>query len=95
MPAQIVRVAKYRPLPGAMDDLRAALHALASGMQGMSGLHFAQVCKVDEHPEWLALVSRWEDERSMQGTGAPGIEALVDHVASVAEEQRIEHFFTE
>ena len=55
--AHIIRVAKYRPQPGAAEDLRDALHALADGMRGLSGLFGAQACRVDGDPEWLAVAS--------------------------------------
>jgi quinol monooxygenase YgiN len=90
--AHIVRVARYRALPGATEQLREALHALAEGMRGLPGLYGAQACRLFEDPEWLALVSRWEDEDAMQGTGAPAIEELVDRVAGLADQQLLEHF---
>ena len=93
--ARIIRVARYRPQPGATEDLRAALHALARELRELSGVFGAQVCRIDEHPDWLALVSRWADEQSMQATGGPGIEELVDRVAGQAQEQQIEHFIAE
>jgi quinol monooxygenase YgiN len=93
--AHIVRVAKYRPLPGATEDMRAALNALADGMRGLPGLFGVQACRLSEDPEWLALVSRWDDEAAMQATGNPVIEELVDHVAGLADEQQLEHFITD
>jgi len=93
--ARIIRVAKYRPQPGAAEDLRDALHALADGMRGLAGLFGAQACRVDGDPEWLALVSRWEHEQAMQATGNAGVEELVDRVAGLAQEQQIEHFIAE
>jgi heme-degrading monooxygenase HmoA len=93
--ARIVRVARYRAQPGAIEELRAALHALAGGLRGLPGLFGAQVCRLSEDPEWLALVSRWQDEDAMQATRKPAIEALVAHVAGLGQEQRIEHFIAE
>jgi len=93
--ATIVRVARYRPLPGAAADLRAALSALATGMRGLPGLFGAQACRVSGDPEWLALVSRWENEAAMQATGNSAVEELVDHVAGLAEEQQLEHFIAD
>jgi len=90
--AHVVRVAKYRPQPGADAELREALHALAHGMRGLPGLFGAQVCRVDEHPEVFALVSRWEQEQAMQATGNAGVEELVNRVAGLAQEQQLEHF---
>jgi quinol monooxygenase YgiN len=92
--AHVVRVATYRPQPGGEDDLLAALHALAGGLRGVSGLFGAQVCRVNEHPDLLALISRWEHEQAMQATGHPGLEELVDNVAGLALEQHIEHYIT-
>lgn len=93
--AGIVRVARYRPQPGATEELRDALHALAGGMRGLPGLFGAQVCRLVEDAEWLALVSRWKDEPAMQATGSAAIEALVARVAGLGQEQRIEHFIAE
>jgi heme-degrading monooxygenase HmoA len=93
--AHIIRVAKYRPQPGGAKDLREALHALADGMRGLPGLFGAQACRVDGDSEWLALVSRWEREQAMQATGNASVEELVDRVAGLAQEQRLEHFIAE
>ncbi|HLZ31083.1 MAG TPA: antibiotic biosynthesis monooxygenase family protein [Chloroflexota bacterium] len=93
--AQIVRVARYRPLPGGGEDLQGALHALASGLRGVPGLFGAQVCRVSGDPEWLALVSRWADEQAMQVTRHDGIDELTNHVAGLAQDQRVEHFIAE
>jgi quinol monooxygenase YgiN len=92
--AHVVRVATYRPQPGGEDDLLAALHALAGGLRGVPGLFGAQVCRVNEQPDLLALISRWEHEQAMQATGHPGLEELVDNVAGLALEQHIEHYIT-
>jgi quinol monooxygenase YgiN len=93
--AHIVRVARYRPQPGAVEELRAALHALADGMRGLPGLFGAQVCRVSEDPEWLALVTRWEHEHAMQATGGAGIDELITRVAGLGQEQRVEHFIAD
>ncbi len=93
--AHIVRVARYRPQPGAVEELQGALHALAEGMRGLPGLFGAQVCRLMEDPEWLALVSRWEHEEAMQATGNPAIEELMTRVAGLGQEQRVEHFIAE
>ncbi|MDQ6672969.1 MAG: antibiotic biosynthesis monooxygenase [Chloroflexota bacterium] len=93
--AHIVRVARYRPQPGAVEELRAALRALAEGMRGMPGLFGVQVCRLMEDPEWLALISRWEHEQAMQGTGDRSIEELVTRVAGLGQEQRVEHFIAD
>ncbi|MGI9145468.1 MAG: putative quinol monooxygenase [Chloroflexota bacterium] len=90
--AHIVRVAKYRPQPGGVDDLRTALHALAERMRGLPGLFGVQVCQLIEDPEWLALVSRWEHEEAMRATGNPGLDELMTQVAGLGQEQRVEHF---
>jgi heme-degrading monooxygenase HmoA len=92
--AHVVRVAKYRPQPGGEADLLTALHALAGGLRGVPGVFGAQVCRVNEHPDLYALVSRWEHEQAMQATGHPGLEELVDKVAGLSLEQEIEHFIT-
>jgi quinol monooxygenase YgiN len=93
--AHIVRIAKYRPQPSGVDELRVALRALANGMRGVPGLFGVQVCRVSDDPEWLALVSRWEHEQAMQATGHAGIAELTNEVAGLAQEQRIEHFIAD
>jgi heme-degrading monooxygenase HmoA len=93
--AHVIRVAKYRPQPGADQELRQALTALAGGMRGLPGLFGAQVCRVSEEPESFALVSRWEQEQAMVATGQPGLKELVDQVAGFAQDQHIEHFIAQ
>jgi quinol monooxygenase YgiN len=93
--ARIVRVARYRPQPGQIEELRTALHALADGMRGLPDLFGAQVCRLSEDPEWLALVSRWQREQAMQATGNAAVEELVTAVAGLAQDQRVEHFIAE
>jgi quinol monooxygenase YgiN len=93
--AHIVRVARYRALPGATADLRDALRALAEGLRGLPGLFGAQACRLSEDPEWLAVVSRWDNEEAMQATGTTAIEQLVERVAGLAEEQQLEHFIAD
>jgi quinol monooxygenase YgiN len=93
--AHVIRVAKYRPLPGRDDELRQALTALATGMRGAPGLFGAQVCRVTEDPELLALVARWEHERAMLATGDPHLQALSDEVAGLAQDQQVEHFIAQ
>jgi quinol monooxygenase YgiN len=93
--ARIIRVAKYRPQPGAVEELRDALRALAEGMRGLAGLFGAQVCRLSEDPEWLALVSRWEHEQAMQATANPGIDELTNRVAGLGQEQHVEHFIAD
>ena len=93
--ASIVRVARYRPQPGHVEELRAALHSLADSMRGLPDLFGAQVCRLNEDPDWLALVSRWQREQAMQATSNPAVEELVNQVAGLAQEQRVEHFIAE
>jgi quinol monooxygenase YgiN len=93
--AHVIRVATYRPQPGADQELRQALTALAAAMRGLPGLFGAQVCRVTEQPDVLALVSRWEHEQAMIATGKPGVAELVDQVAGLAQDQHVEHFIAE
>ena len=93
--ARIVRVARYRPRPGSADELRDALHALAAATRGLPGVFGAQVCRIREDLEWMAFVTRWENEEAMRGTGEPVVEELVNRVAGLGEEQQVEHFIVE
>ena len=93
--ARIVRLARYRPQPGSAEELRDALQALAEGMRGIPGLFGAQVCRIREDPDWMALVTRWENEDAMQATGNPAVDELMNRVAGLGQEQRVEHFIAE
>ena len=93
--AQIVRLARYRPQPGSDKELQDALHALAEGLRGLPGLFGAQVCRIREDPEWMAFVTRWENEEAMRATGEAVVEELMNRVAGLGEEQEVEHFITE
>jgi quinol monooxygenase YgiN len=93
--AHVIRVAKYRPLPGSDAKLLEALNALATGMRGVPGLFGAQVCRVTEDPELLALVARWEHEQAMMATGDPRLQELIDAAAGFVEDQQVEHFIAQ
>jgi heme-degrading monooxygenase HmoA len=89
--AQVIRVAKYRPDPGARDELLARMQQLATALRDVPGVFGAQVCRVAEAHEWLAIVSRWQDEDSMRNIVGTPAASLVDRVAGMADEEEIEN----
>ena len=93
--ARIIRVARYRPRPGSTDELWDALHKLAAATRDLPGLFGAQVCRIREDPEWMAFVTRWENEEAMRATGEAVVEELMNRVAGLGEEQQVEHFIVE
>jgi quinol monooxygenase YgiN len=89
--AQVIRVAKYRLGPGTRDELLARMQELATALRDIPGVFGAQVCRVAEAPEWLAIVSRWQDEDSMRNVVGTPAASLVDEVAGMADEEEIEN----
>jgi quinol monooxygenase YgiN len=89
--AQIIRVARYRPDPGQRDKLIAQLHQQVEAMRSLSGLFGAQVCRVQEDPEVVVVISRWENEVAMRGLGQPQVAANVQAAAQSAERAETEH----
>jgi quinol monooxygenase YgiN len=92
--AQVIRVAKYRADPGMRDQLLARMHALAGAMRELPGLFGAQVCVINEAPEWLALIARWRDEESMRRIDGTPAARLTEDVVGLADEEEIEHFIS-
>jgi quinol monooxygenase YgiN len=90
--AHVIRVARYRADPGVRDHLLARMHELAGAMRELPGLFGAQVCTIDKAPEWLALISRWRDEQSMQRIVDTPAAQLTQEVVGLANEEAIEHF---
>ena len=89
--ARLIRVAKYRSDPGARDELLARMHELVTAMRDLPGLFGAQVCTVAEAPEWLAIVSRWEDESSLRNIVGTSAARLLEDVTGLADEEEIEN----
>jgi quinol monooxygenase YgiN len=92
--AHVIRVARYRADPGVRDQLLARMHDLAAAMRELPGLFGAQVCTINEAPEWLALVARWRDEEAMRGIAQTRAAELARDVVGLADEEHIEHFIT-
>ena len=89
--AQLIRVAKYRPDPGARNELLARMEELATALRDLPGVFGAQVCTVAGAPEWLVIVSRWQDEASLRNIVGTPAANLVDQVAGMADEEHIEN----
>jgi quinol monooxygenase YgiN len=92
--AHVIRVARYRTDPGRRGQLLAGLQALAGAMCELPGLFGAQVCTINEAPEWLALIARWRDEAAMRGIAETSAAQLAQDVVGLADEEVIEHFIT-
>jgi quinol monooxygenase YgiN len=90
--AHVVRVARYRPAPGMRDRLLAQMRDLAESMRDLDGLFGAQVCAVNEQPDWFALVSRWRDEGSLRNVAGTPSARITQELAGVVDEEHIEHF---
>jgi quinol monooxygenase YgiN len=67
------------------------MQELVTAMRDLPGLFGAQVCTVAEAPEWLAIVSRWQDEASLRHIVGTSAARLVDEVAGLADEEEIEN----
>ncbi len=89
--AQIIRLARYRPDPGQRDNLIAQLQQQVDAMRSLNGLFGAQVCRVQEDPELVVVVSRWENEVAMRGQGQPQVASRLQAAAQVAERAETEH----
>ena len=92
--AHVIRIARYRADPGQRDHLLARLHDLAGAMRDLPGLFGAQVCTINEAPDWLALIARWRDEASMRNIAETPAAEVAQDVVGLAAEERIEHFLT-
>ena len=89
--AQLIRFAGYRPDPGVRNELLARMQELAAAMRDIPGVFGAQVCTIAEAPEWLVIVSRWQDEASLRNIVDTPAARLLDQVAGLADEERIEN----
>ncbi len=89
--ARLIRIAKYRSNPGVREELQARMEALATAMRDLPGLFGAQVCTIAEAPEWLAIVSRWQDEESLRHIVGTPAASLVEDVVGMADEELIEN----
>jgi quinol monooxygenase YgiN len=89
--AQIIRVARYRPDPGQRDKLIAQLQQQVEAMRSLSGLFGAQVCRVQEDPEVVVVISRWDNEAALRGLGQPQVASNVQAAAQFAERAETEH----
>lgn len=90
--AHVIRVAKYRADPGMRDELLARMRELSTAMRELPGLFGAQVCAINEAPEWVALISRWRDEAAMRGIAGTPAARLTQEVVGLADQEQLEHF---
>ena len=92
--ARLIRVAKYRPEPGARAELLERMEELAVAMRDLPGLFGAQVCTIAEAPEWLVIVSRWQDEEALRKIVGTPAARLVEDVAGLADEEEIQNLIS-
>lgn len=59
--SQLVRVTTLHPAEGKRDDVVRVCQENAERARQIEGNFGVQVCSVREEPEWVAIVSRWED----------------------------------
>jgi quinol monooxygenase YgiN len=92
--AHVIRVARMRPTPGRRAELLARLHKQVDAMRSVTGLFGAQVCEIQEDPESLVLISRWQDEEAMQRAPTADIGKSMQSVAQVVEHEDVQHLVT-
>jgi quinol monooxygenase YgiN len=92
--ARLIRIAKYRANPGVREELLARMEELATAMRDLQGLFGAQVCTINKAPEWLALVSRWQDEEALRQIEGTPAARLVEDIAGLVEQEEIEHLIS-
>jgi quinol monooxygenase YgiN len=63
--AMVVRVAHLVPKEGSRDQAESLAGEIADRARDVPGCFGAQVCRVKERPEELALISRWESEAAL------------------------------
>jgi quinol monooxygenase YgiN len=92
--AQLIRVARFRPSPGMRDQVLARMQELATALRDIPGVFGAQVCTIADAPEWLAIVSRWQDEASIRNTVDTPAATLLNDVTGMADEEHIENLLS-
>jgi quinol monooxygenase YgiN len=89
--AQIIRLVRYHPDPGQRDNLLAQLQQQVEAMRSLSGLYGVQVCRVQEDPDVLLVISRWENEAAMRALGQAQLASKIQAAAQLAERAETEH----
>ena len=89
--AHVIRVARMRATPGKRTELLAGLHKQVDAMRSVSGLFGAQVCQIEEDPESVVLISRWQDEAAMRQAPSADIEKSMQSVAQLIEHEDVQH----
>jgi quinol monooxygenase YgiN len=89
--AQIIRLTRYRPDPGQRDRLLTQLQQLTEAMRSLPGLFGAQICRSQEDPEAVVVISRWENEGALRGLGQPQLATTIQAAAQLAESAESEH----
>lgn len=59
--SHLVRVSTFHPAAGKRDEVARLCQEYAERARQIPGNFGVQVCSVREEPEWVAVVSRWED----------------------------------
>ena len=74
--AHVIRVTTFHPSDGNREEVLSILRGVEDRLRSTDGCFGAQVCSVSTEPEWVAIVSRWEDA------------AGVDRMAPIIDEHR-------
>jgi quinol monooxygenase YgiN len=76
------------------DQVLARMQELATALRDIPGVFGAQVCTIADAPEWLAIVSRWQDEASIRNTVDTPAATLLNDVTGMADEEHIENLLS-
>jgi heme-degrading monooxygenase HmoA len=63
--AGVVQIATFTTDADQWGQLIQALHRLSEEARGAEGCFGAQVCSVEDHPDAVAVVSRWRSQGSL------------------------------
>ncbi len=89
--SQVVRVTTFKPADGRRSDLVALCEEMAETTRTVEGCFGVQVCSVREEPDWVAVISRWENAAGLEKT-KPAIEKNRGRMqALVSEPPRVYH----
>ncbi len=90
--AHMIRVTVFRPKAGSRDDLAALSEAMAERIRKIEGCYGVQVCDVREEPDWLAVISRWENPANLDRVDSVASQGERERAASLlAEQPRVYH----
>ena len=68
--AHLIQVTTFHPAQGQREAVLSVCREAEDRFRDTEGCFGAQVCSVSEEPEWVAIVSRWDDPRALEKTDA-------------------------